>query len=341
MAPGAAADVESAPLLPDAHGEATPLEKCCRPRSREQRAVQSALNRACRPPSLIPTVPRNSPVLLEFLKEKLATAGGAAPEGGEEEKGAGKATGIAALPAESRRAVHVVFALAFLSMAVMTTVTPTLLLYLQHVGFAGRGDLQFYVSISVIGTSVPVAMHVLLAKLADVYGAPRSLGVACVAVALGLLGMAVFDESRLLFATAYLAYSVSQSLRPVRTIVLSDVSSDEARTEVMSLHALMTPLGALFGPAMWLLVQRYKGDWALLGTLRVNRYTIDYAVAGSLCMCMAAVAFCLLPNDTNRGTSDPATSSSSSSGALAVAAHEPLYDSTGEEIVHVHLRDVS
>lgn len=329
---------EDTALLSRCDDAASPAaEVCCHPRSRKQRDLQGALNRCYRPPGLTPPVPRNSPVLLEYLKEKV--------HGGEDDAAAAAATqrtGIAALPAAARRAVYVVYAMAFLSMALMTTVTPTLLLYLRHAGLAGRYDLQFYVTVSVIGTSVPVVMHALLSRLADMYGAPRSLSLACLAVALGLLGMAAFDDSRHLFAASYLSYSVAQSLRPVRTIILSDLSTDESRTEVMSLHALMTPLGAMVGPLIWLAVQNYKGDWLLLGTLRVNMYTIDYFIAASLALCMGAVAAFLLPADTSSGVGDQ--SSSTSSGDVidqAIAPQAVLYDERGEEVIHVHLQNVS
>lgn len=346
-------DEECAPLLPtgdsvlEAEGNA---EVCCHPRSLKQRALQGALNRCYRPPGLTPAVPRNSTVLLEYLKEKVhgdedsvpvataVAAADAAPAAAE------RRSGIAALPAESQRAVYVVYAMAFLSMALMTTVTPTLLLYMRHVGFAARGDLQFYVAVSVIGTSVPVVMHVLLSKLADIYGAPRSLSFACLAVALGLLGMAVFDDSRHLFAAAYLSFSVAQSLRPVRTIILSDISTDESRTEIMSLHALMTPLGAMVGPLVWLAVQKYQDDWLLLGTLRVNKYTLDYFVAGFFALCIGAVAALLLPADTSSravGHESPLSTGDGGGTSGGVAPQKVMYDAKGEEIIHVHLQDVS
>jgi hypothetical protein len=81
-----------------------------------------------------------------------------------------------------------------------------------------------------------------------------------------------------------------QSLKTIRTLIIAEYVPHEFRTEVMSLHALMTPLGALIGPLVWLLVERYPADHLLVGSLRVNKYTLDYGVATCILLVIASIA---------------------------------------------------
>ncbi len=102
-------------------------------------------------PGFQPNVPRNSPVLLTFLKKRLeqTTASPAGDLSEEAPLQESPARGLAALPRDAKQSVVVVYVLAFLNMAMMTTITPMLLLYLQHNGLVSEGSTQFYVTVSV------------------------------------------------------------------------------------------------------------------------------------------------------------------------------------------------
>lgn len=309
----------SSPLLPssDAH--------TCHLRDARQRALQSAFSNCARTPGFTPPVPRNSPVLLEFFKRCLGDRA--------------TASGIASLPPRTRRVVYAIYAVAVLTMAIMTAVTPTLLLNLRHLGLAGRDNLQFYVTLTVIGMSVPVFTHVLLAQAADYFGAPLALAGAACCVAAGLFGMGNVGGQRLPFAIAYLVFSIAQSIRPVRTIVLADVSTDETRTEVMSYHALCTPIGALFGPLAWLGFAGYEGDWMFLGWVRVNRFSLDYYFAAVLSLCIAGVTMFLLPRQTKGWGRSQEPDDDGGADEKSELQAEPEYDEQGE-VMHLTLSDV-
>lgn len=313
----------SSPLLPSS--DSHPREVCCHPRDARQRALQSALSNCARTPGFTSPVPRNSPVLLEYLKRCL----------GERVS----ASGIVSLPLRTRRVVYAIYAVAVLSMAIMTAVSPTLLLYLRHLGLAGRDNLQFYVTLTVIGMSVPVFTHVLLAQAADYFGAPRALAGAACCVAAGLVGMGTVGGERLPFAIAYLVFSVAQSIRPVRTIVLADVSTDETRTEVMSYHALCTPIGALFGPLAWLGFAGYEGDWMFLTWVPINRFSLDYYFAAVFALCIAGVAMILLPRQSKGWGESQGPDDDGGAEKKSATQAEPEYDEQGE-VMHLTLSDV-
>lgn len=331
MAPSA---TESQPLL-TSNGSLrrrNTKDPCCHPLDPHERAIQSAVHNSGRVAGLVPAVPRNSPVLVEFLKRKVS----AADEDHLPDDTKPKQHEVSSLPPHVRRTVAVVYVLAFLTMAVMTSMAPTLLLYLKKIGFSSsKHDITFYVQLSVIQTAVPVVCHVALAQLADIIGASRALAAVCGLVFLGLAGLTLFTESRFLFAGAFILYSMAQSLRPVRTIVLSDVTEayPHARTSVMSYHALMTPLGALVGPLLWLACEMYKGDWQLLGPLRVNAFTLDYFAAMLFVLVMINIAAFLLPVNTRE---DPASSGSSGGGSSARHASGAI---PSEEVIQVHMSD--
>lgn len=55
-------------------------------------------------------------------------------------------------------------------------------------------------------------------------------------------------------------YSVSYALRVVRVGVICSVVPERERTNVLAKHALMTPLGAVFGPLVWIAAEMYRGS---------------------------------------------------------------------------------
>jgi MFS family permease len=183
---------------------------------------------------------------------------------------------------EEHRIVQTIYVLAFLTMALMTTVTPTVLLFLNDVGFTSSADVHFYIVVSVIGSIVPVLSNVGLAHLSDLVGPGHALSLSCVLVGAGLLCMAVVRSSKLMFALAYTAYSLGQSLRIIRTLVIAHVVPESKRTHSMSMHALSTPLGALVGPVIWLVIERFAGRHA---------FSVAYVSAAFIAFLMAPISY--------------------------------------------------
>lgn len=315
--------VEHTPLVPPSHKRIHDSEPSCLPRDPKRRHLQENLYRTCHVPALQPHVPRNSPVLIEFVKKRIT---------GEQVTDIAKQRSNDAVNNSSqlRRWTRAVYALAFMCMAMMASISPTMLLYLHHTGLTQGENIRFYVTCSVISAAVPVFSHVGIGYLTAKFGPSNALFGACMVVALGLAGMIAFPNSKLLFGVAYGLYSLSQSIRTVRTTILSQVVPAAERTSAMSYHALMTPLGGLLGPILWLIAERYPYDERLFGSIRGNRFTVDYAIAGAIAIAMGVIAITLLGDVPHEEEDDKRNGN----GHPPEGIH---YNQQGHEVLHVHL----
>lgn len=312
------------------------------------------LRRTCNVPGVQDCVPRNCDKWVRDLKRTLSNPlSPTSPRSplsdarGSSNIDLGKDDG-ATLNVETRQMVRVVYVLAVLTMLVMTTTNPMLLLYLQHVGFATKDNVSFYVLATVVNSAVPVVGHAALGAFAARVGTPRALTLSCSLIALGLIGMACSPPSKFAFIISFAVYSLCQSIRVVRTVLLTERVPPRQRTGVMSLHMLMTPIGALMGPLLWLACEQYNGDVHLIGGVRFNMYTLDYFLAATLAIVMAVVSTVALGRATANSTSrsPQSTSQTHGSGGNGTSdenqvVHVQLSDGTSADVnVHVYQRNI-
>ena len=68
----------------------------------------------------------------------------------------------------------------------------------------------------------------------------------------------------------------------LRISLISDLVDDDKRTTSMALHQLMTPVAYLIGPCIWIVIQKWQGEFALVnGLIIMDRFSVDYL----LCAC--------------------------------------------------------
>lgn len=341
---------EASPLLPRNEHENSNDAPCCWPRDARRRAVQENLYNTCRVPCLYAPVPRNSPVVMDYCQRILDKKKRREADEHDAQNFFDGRTKLqdhdgtnllsSAQDIEKGRGlwqqsvgkdVLTIYVLAFCTMAMMTMISPTLLLYLQHMSMSSSSDIHFYVVVSVIGSSAPVFCHTLVSHLADWVGAGTAMAFSNAVVGLGLLCMVVSQSSKVFFAIAYTMYSLAQSMRTIRTLILSHIVPSEQRTELMSYHALMTPLGALLGPVIWLVIERYSGDWQVRALFHVDRFTVNFAVAALIAFFMAAVAGLRLPDVR---ASSQRFAEVAEGSQIASDRH-----TVGGSVVHVQMRD--
>lgn len=237
-----------------------------------------------------------------------------------------------------------VFVIAVLTMLAMTAVGPTLLLYMNHAGYTNAENISAYVLASAISTAVPIASNIILGFVASRFGPGRSIAFGSAFSALGMLIVILSRESILFFFIGYAMYSCCNSLRVIRVSLLTKVVPENERTTVLATHALMTPIGALMGPLLWIAIQTYRGSVPLLGgAVHFNRFTIDYSFACTALLTIAIVAVTMLHHIVAvDGSSDGVASASAGSGAdnsleAGEGPHEVTlhYTSGQEEVVNL------
>lgn len=184
-------------------------------------------------------------------------------------------------PVASRHAtVRAVFVMAVFTMLVMTAVSPTLLLYMNNAGFTTPTNIAPYVVTSTLSTAVPVVSNLAITALASSIGPGRALAIGALVAAFGIALFLLARHSLILFMIGYGLYASCNSFRVVRVSLLSKVVPPKDRTTVLATHALMTPLGALAGPLLWISAQTYRNGHELysLGPFSVvmDRFSIVY-----------------------------------------------------------------
>lgn len=200
--------------------------------------------------------------------------------------------------------VVVVFAVAVLTMLTMTSVSPSLLLYMNNVGYTSSTNISPYVTTSALQSAVPIASNILLGKVASSIGPGRALAVGSFMAAFGLLIITLARSNLFLFFVGYSMYAVSNSLRIIRVSILSKVIPPQERTTVLATHALMTPVGALMGPLLWILFSKYRGRLPL-GSFVIDRFSMAYLTAGLSMLGITVVSIAMLTRMvTPSGTGD-------------------------------------
>lgn len=186
--------------------------------------------------------------------------------------------------------VRSVFIIAFLTMLSMTSLSPTLLLFMNEATFTSPTHITPYVTASALATTAPIVSNILLTSLASHFGPGRALAVGAMIAAFGMVLVVLSRGILALFYIGYTLYSMCNSLRIVRVSLLSKIVPPEERTTVLATHALMTPVGALVGPTIWIIAQNYRGSFRFLDWIVVDRFTLTYMVTISSFLIIALIA---------------------------------------------------
>ncbi|KAI0566451.1 Major Facilitator [Gracilaria domingensis] len=193
--------------------------------------------------------------------------------------------------------VHTIFGLAILTMLVMTTVSPTLVLYMNHVNFTSPTNITPYVTASAIASAVPIASNIIFGRVASSIGPANALSLIGFTSAIGIGLVLAVRSTVLVFFIGYALYSCSNSMRIIRLSILSQIVPENKRTTVLATHALMTPIGALMGPITWIGLSRYQGS-SQYGQFTLDRFSLAYSIAFIILTSiglLAAVALRKLP----------------------------------------------
>lgn len=173
--------------------------------------------------------------------------------------------------------IRTVLVIAVLTMIAMMSVSPTLLLYMNELGFTSPTNISPYVIASSLSTAVPIVSNIALTSLASKVGPGMALAYGSLVSLFGLFCLVMARKSLLLFMIGFGLYTSNNSFRVVRVSLLSKVVAPEHRTTVLATHALMTPLGAMAGPLIWIAAQTYRGSTPFLNGIFVfDRFSINY-----------------------------------------------------------------
>jgi len=237
--------------------------------------------------------------------------------------------GSMTLSKETKRIVYSVFMLGFLANMLQVSCRPMQFLYLQYIGFATRNDIGFYVWTEVIRSGVPVFGHLLIGAVAARIGVRYTLTALS---SIGFFGLLLIIQASSLrirapFIIGYTSLIIARSVRVVRTIILTERVPASMRTTVMAIHDMWGPVGAIFGPLLWILSQNIRTDIPVFGLFRINRFTTSYFLSAITVFAMGAISW-------NRFNNYSRTQSATGSPAI-----DTDVDVTGPDQVHVRMSD--
>lgn len=234
-----------------------------------------------------------------------------------------------ALGKETQRIVYTVFMLGFLANMLQVSCRPMQFLYLQYVGFASPDNITFYVWTEVIRSGVPIFGHLLIGAIAARIGVRYTLvGLSC----FGFCGLLLIIQAsalrmRIPFIIGYISLIIARSVRVVRTIILTERVPADMRTTTMAIHDMWGPIGAIFGPLLWILSQNMLFDIPVFGLFRINKFTTSYSLSALTLFAMGAISWKRLQNYSRP---------QSTSGSPATDTNVNI---TGPDFVHVYPGD--
>lgn len=192
--------------------------------------------------------------------------------------------------------VAIIMLMAMANVMVITLVDWTLLLYMNHISFTTLTSATFYVRAAAEPLIVPIFGNVVLGQLSTRFGAGRVLAYGILVVTAGLVVITLVRNSRPVFLLAFLAYSLSLSFRILRLSMLADIVPRKHRTSILAVHQLCIPLGMVFGPVLWLIIQKWQGEFALpLGAV-ADRFFANYALCAVIMFSSFVLAMTRLTN---------------------------------------------
>lgn len=189
----------------------------------------------------------------------------------------------------SQRFVFIVFVLAVLTMVCMTTVSPTMVPYMNHVHFTSSTNIGPYVTASAIASAVPVVSNIVFGRIASSIGPANALVFLGMISALGMLLIFSMRSVLWVFFSGYGLYSASNSMRIIRISILSQIVAEDKRTTVLATHSLMTPVGALLGPLGWIAFSQYEGSFSV-GRLSIDKFALAYGTAAVILIIISLIS---------------------------------------------------
>lgn len=190
--------------------------------------------------------------------------------------------------------VRAVFFIAVLTMLAMTSISPSLLLFMNDSGFTSADNIKPYVTASAVNTAAPIVSNIFYTIVASRFGPGRALAFGSVMAAVGLMLVMIMRSSLLWFLIGYALYSTCNSFRVIRVSLLSKVVPPDELTTVLATHAVMTPIGALVGPLVWLMAQTYRGRMDITGWFAFDRFSIAYCVTITALVAIVLVSLAFL-----------------------------------------------
>mmetsp|Transcript_3766 Transcript_3766/g.11227 ORF Transcript_3766/g.11227 Transcript_3766/m.11227 type:complete len:559 (-) Transcript_3766:1753-3429(-) len=201
--------------------------------------------------------------------------------------------------------VWYVYELAFLAMLMQAALSPCLLLLTNHRGWTNGQDVSFFATLSLVSVMVPIGGNIWSGQLASATS-PRAALLIMIGIVAGGLVIMLLADSSLVFLVGYTLYSMNYSIRIVRLTLLSAIVPKRTLTRVMATHALATPLGALFGPILWLLCAQFRYEKQILvlfpGVLRIDidRFTLIMGCSALASLAMMSLVYAKIPAEAGR-----------------------------------------
>ncbi|CAN8062662.1 unnamed protein product [Agarophyton chilense] len=181
----------------------------------------------------------------------------------------------------------------------------------RSVNFTSPTNIKPYVTASAIASAVPIASNIIFGRVASSIGPANALTVVALTAAIGMGLILVIRSTLLVFFIGYGLYSASNSMRIIRLSMLSQIVPENKRTTVLATHALMTPIGALIGPIVWIFFSRFQGSLEY-GSFIVDRFSMTYFSAFAILMFIAVLSALTLQkvhviegNQSKRGFQEP------------------------------------
>lgn len=221
--------------------------------------------------------------------------------------------------------VSAVFVIAVLTMMAMSSIGPSLLLFMNDSTFTSSTDISAYVTASALSSAIPVGSNILLGILASKLGPGRALMICSLAAAFGIFVVAVARESVFIFFIGYALYASSNSIRVLRVALLTKIVPEHERTTVLATHALMTPIGALIGPLIWIAFSSIRNNVSI-GMVSLDRFSLLYFTASGVLLCIAVISGVMFHSF---GTRDQASGGQEEEQVLGEVV---LHESNGQDI---------
>lgn len=171
--------------------------------------------------------------------------------------------------------VIVILFMAICTMHVISCVDWTLLLFLNQGTSLGETH-NLYFNATAFALLVPVCANPILGNLSARFGSGTTLCFSYLVAALGIFMMALFRQNTIIFYVAYEVYALCTTLRIVRLSIIAQIVPSHTRTTVMAVHQLMAPIGAMLGPMLWVLIQKWRGHVTVAGWMIIDRFFLNY-----------------------------------------------------------------
>lgn len=141
---------------------------------------------------------------------------------------------------------------------------------------------------------IPVIVNIPLSHIAARHGVRLTLFWTYLASAAGMILLVVSRLSPYIYVIGHMLYSTFWSLRIIRISAIASIVSPANRTAAIAAHQFLVPVGSIFGPALWLVVQRWHGHIEIKG-LEFDRFSVNFVINCVTNTCMAILAFSGLP----------------------------------------------